>query len=116
MTLRQVLWTILLLSLVGCQAASKVANVTPRSDRPTPPVTAPTDVTLTNPTLYVGNFDGNLYAIDTTGQVRWKFRADTSIQSSPVVAYGRVYVGSNRDHIYAVDAVSGVVRWSYQTN
>ncbi len=90
---------------MGCRTTSELTTVPPPPDRPTPPVTTPTEVTLTNPTLYVGSFDSKLYAIDTTGNARWTYRADTAIQSSPVVAYGRVYVGSNRNHIYAVDAL-----------
>ena len=46
-------------------------------------------------TVYVGSWDGNLYAIDTAGSQRWNFTTNVAVQSSPVVgADGTVYVGS----------------------
>ena len=38
-----------------------------------------------------------------------------SIQSSPAVAGGVVYVGSMDDKLYALDAVTGTHKWSYAT-
>lgn len=91
-------------------------------------------------TVYVVSLDGNLYAIDTaTGKQRWSFATlgehrftaagvlnlhpSTEIMpdpwdfylSSPTVVAGTVYFGSGDGHIYAVDAGTGALRWSYKT-
>jgi outer membrane protein assembly factor BamB len=91
-------------------------------------------------TVYVLSLDGNLYAVDAaTGKQRWSFAtlgehrfsaagilgALPSAEmmpdpwdfflSSPAVVAGAVYFGSGDGHIYAVDAVTGVLRWSYKT-
>jgi len=49
---------------------------------------------------------------DTTGVptlsgLKWKFQTGGAIWSSPVVAQGMVYLGSDDDSFYAVDAQSG---------
>src|SRR5260370_258415 len=38
-----------------------------------------------------------------------------SVQSSPAVANGVVYIGSMDDKLYALDAVTGALKWSYAT-
>jgi outer membrane protein assembly factor BamB len=66
----------------------------------------------TGPTVYVGSRDDNLYAVDArTGERAWAFTEPSgSIDSSPTVADGTVFLGSgvnNQDGgaLYAVDAV-----------
>jgi outer membrane protein assembly factor BamB len=49
----------------------------------------------------------------TTSQ-RWAYTTGGSVFSSPVVAGGTVYVGSD-DNVYALDAATGQVRWTYTT-
>lgn len=91
-------------------------------------------------TVYVVSLDGSLYAVATaTGKQRWSFatlgehrftatgvlglRPSTEIMpdpwdfylSSPTVVGGIVYFGSGDGHIYAVDAGTGALRWSYKT-
>lgn len=91
-------------------------------------------------TVYVNSADGRLYALDlASGAVKWRFatrgerrftapgihgispRAEMMpdpfdmFTSSPVVADGRVYFGSGDGNIYAVDAASGRLSWSFQT-
>jgi outer membrane protein assembly factor BamB len=63
-------------------------------------------------TVFVGSFDGNLYAIDeATGGERWRFATGGRIYSSPAVAHGLVYFGSADGSLYAVDAATGAMRW-----
>jgi outer membrane protein assembly factor BamB len=45
----------------------------------------------------------------------WSFEAGGAITSSPVVADGRVYVGSDDYSLYALDLESGAKLWSYAT-
>jgi len=45
----------------------------------------------------------------------WKFKTDGPVLSSPVVADGTVYFGSNDHSVYAVNAADGVKRWQFKT-
>lgn len=54
-------------------------------------------------TIYVGAFDGALYAIDKQGRLRWRFETMAAIWSTPAIARdGTVYVASIDHHVYAV--------------
>lgn len=90
--------------------------------------------------VYVGSVDGSLYAVDAgTGTARWTFATkgerrftapgihgaiprsermpdpfDVFI-SSPTVAGGVVYFGSGDQHVYALDAKSGALKWAFPT-
>ncbi|WP_405727579.1 serine/threonine-protein kinase [Streptomyces sp. NBC_01537] len=50
------------------------------------------------------------------GEQRWLFRAGDSVSSSPAVAGGVVFVGSNDHNLYAVDAATGEQRWKFRTH
>jgi outer membrane protein assembly factor BamB len=90
--------------------------------------------------LYVGSYDGKFYALDArTGAPRWKFgtggerrfeakglhgmqpRTQTIADpfdvylSSPVLGAGAVYFGSGDGSVYALDAVSGELKWKFTT-
>jgi outer membrane protein assembly factor BamB len=55
-------------------------------------------------------------AIDAaTGKVAWSFATRARVDSSPVVADGRVYVGSSDNRLYVLDAVSGRKLWEFDT-
>lgn len=80
---------------------------------------------LADGTVVVGSADGSVYAFDAvTGASRWRFdtagRALDSgdfgfdrktVQSSPAVADGRVFVGSRNGSLYAVDLAGGRALW-----
>jgi outer membrane protein assembly factor BamB len=73
---------------------------------------------VTNGVVYVGSNDGKLYAFDANGNTGcsgnpktcaalWTSQATGApVFSSPGIANGVVYVGSNNNHIYAFDASS----------
>lgn len=90
--------------------------------------------------VYVVSYDGRLHALDAkTGEVLWKFATQGERRfeakglhgmqprtqtfpdpfdvwlSSPLLAEGLVIFGSGDGHVYAVDAVTGVERWSFKT-
>ncbi len=44
-------------------------------------------------------------------RLRWKFVADSEIDSSPAYADGRVFFGTNGGHVYALDARTGRELW-----
>jgi outer membrane protein assembly factor BamB len=48
--------------------------------------------------------------------VRFVFKADGAIRSTPVLRNGTLYFGSNDSNVYAVDAKTGVERWRFKTD
>jgi len=90
--------------------------------------------------VYFLSYDGNFYALDaSSGQVKWKFKtegekhyAGTHLHylqpasetmpdpwdfylSSPGVWNGAVYFGSSDGNVYALDALSGALKWKFKT-
>ena len=90
--------------------------------------------------VYFLNLDGTFHAVNVgDGNLAWSFQtlgeerfaarhymgirqSDEPIRdpwdfylSSPLVADGRVYVGSSDSHLYALDAESGNLLWAYRT-
>ena len=77
--------------------------------------------------VYVGAADGRVYAFDrASGGVRWKFDTEgvklnsgdfgydrRTVQSSPSVSNGTVFVGARDGWIYALDASTGAERWRF---
>ncbi|WP_136718612.1 protein kinase domain-containing protein [Halorientalis salina] len=49
------------------------------------------------------------------GTEQWSFKTGDWVRSSPTVVDGTVYVGSNDDNLYAVDAATGTEQWSFNT-
>jgi len=45
--------------------------------------------------------------------VRWQYTTGDRVYSSPTVANGVVYVGSNDNNVYALNASTGALRWQY---
>ncbi|WP_224337506.1 PQQ-binding-like beta-propeller repeat protein [Haloprofundus halobius] len=65
-------------------------------------------------TLYIGSYDGHLYALDAdTGERLWRYRTGDRIDGSPAVANGTVFFGSFDRNVYALDADTGEQRWMY---
>src|SRR6202034_397736 len=72
--------------------------------------------TLANGVIYVGSYDGNVYAVNAaTGAKVWAFLTGGLVFSSPAVANGVVYVGSDDKNVYALNAATGAKLWSYTT-
>jgi len=47
--------------------------------------------------------------------LRWKFTTGGGVVSSPSVAYGRVYFGSQDKNVYCVDARDSKLLWTFET-
>jgi eukaryotic-like serine/threonine-protein kinase len=46
----------------------------------------------------------------------WRVQTGGTVVSSPAVAGSTVYIGSNDRHLYALDRLSGRIRWSFDAN
>jgi len=61
-----------------------------------------------------GRLEGEVIAFAAGfGKIRWRTRIGPT-ESSPLVADGVVYVGDWRGRVYALDAATGRVRWTFQ--
>ncbi|WP_254807818.1 PQQ-binding-like beta-propeller repeat protein [Natronosalvus amylolyticus] len=73
--------------------------------------------TVADGTVYVGSYDGSVYALDADdGRELWDVMTDGSVYSTPTVAEGTVYVGSYDGTVYALDADDGSDVWDYTTD
>jgi len=69
-----------------------------------------------NGVLYVGAYDNNLYALDTSaGKFLWKFPTQQGICSTACSWERFVAVGSEDGNVYALHAQSGQVQWTART-
>jgi outer membrane protein assembly factor BamB len=50
-----------------------------------------------------------------TNQTLWTYNTSGYVDSSPAVVNGTVYVGSNDDNVYALNATTGALAWKYKT-
>lgn len=50
------------------------------------------------------------------GDVKWKFKTDGKIFSSPIAKEGIVYIGSEDGYLYAIEEKSGNLKWKFKTN
>jgi outer membrane protein assembly factor BamB len=80
---------------------------------------------VANGRVYAGSYDGRVYCYDlTSGALRWRYETQgvtlksgsygfdrRSIQSSPAVDNGVVYVGARDGFLYAIGADDGKLRW-----
>jgi len=59
----------------------------------------------------------NVLNADNVGNLvlKWSDPTGNSVQSSPSVVNGVLYVGSNDNNVYALDATTGIKQWSYKT-
>jgi outer membrane protein assembly factor BamB len=80
----------------------------------------PFDVYLSSPVVakdavYFGSGDGNVYALDTNGSLKWKFSTGDVVHASPALADGTLFVGSWDTYLYALDAATGKQKWRFKT-
>ena len=69
-----------------------------------------------NLTVYFGSSDGNLYSVDAhTGSLKWKFKTNGVVHTSPTLYKGKVYIGSWDTFVYAIDAKTGKELWKFKS-
>jgi len=62
--------------------------------------------------LYVGGWNGTIYALDqATGRIEWRFETGGPVKGGLAAEGGRVYAGSYDGHVYALDARTGRLLW-----
>ena len=70
-------------------------------------------------TVYVGSYDGTLYAIEDAGglaRLRWSYETDGPIEGSPIIdGDGTVYIGSKDGYLYAFNS-EGRLIWRFEAN
>ena len=72
----------------------------------------------TDGTIYVGSFDGNVYALNPEGGLKWKYAVGAFVWSSPAVgADGTIYIGSEGlgdegGNFYALNP-DGSLKWEF---
>jgi len=80
----------------------------------------PFDLYLSSPAIwnsavYFGSGDGNVYALDLAGKLKWKFHTGDVVHASPAIADGTLFIGSWDSNFYALDAATGAERWRFKT-
>ena len=96
-----------------------------------PPVCDITDIDLNKPTRQRGwgvDFSNSRFQPAETGgltaatvgdlELKWSFAYPNAIQarSQPTIAGGTVFIGSQNGTVYALDAESGCVRWTFRAS
>lgn len=66
-----------------------------------------------NDPAHSGTYSGGVQQFH---RVRWTFHTKGEIVSSPAVADGVVYVGSNDGNLYAIDQRTGTKKWVFKTD
>ena len=62
-----------------------------------------------NSTVFAANMDGNVYAVDNEGNLRWKQQLDAPIASTPVVMPTGLVVATKKGEVKRLDLYNGTV-------
>ena len=68
---------------------------------------------VTDSRVVVGGRDKMVHGIDVTGKVAWTFVTRARVESSPAIAGGRVFVGSNDGTFYVLNLQTGSKVWEF---
>ena len=68
-----------------------------------------------NDTVFINSYAGMLYGIDSAGSFLWSYDDDCRTASSPAIGADKIWVGGGDNNIYALDAQTGGLSWSYLT-
>lgn len=75
---------------------------------------------VVNGVLYIGGNDEKMKAFEIMDdgrlRLKWERKVDGAIRSRPYVLDGKVYFGAGGRKVYALDAETGQIRWSYDTH
>lgn len=68
---------------------------------------------VTNDRVVVGGRDKFVHGLNRAGKAVWTFTTRARVESSPAIAGGRVYVGSNDGRFYVLNVASGAKLWEF---
>ena len=72
---------------------------------------------LRNGVLYVGTWNNDVIALNAeTGRRKWRFQADDEVNTSAAYWKGRIFIASDGGTLYSLNAGSGKLIWSAQSN
>jgi outer membrane protein assembly factor BamB len=54
-----------------------------------------------------------VHGLDPTGKAAWTFATNARVESSPAIAAGRVFVGSNDGRFYVLNLNTGAKLWEF---
>lgn len=63
--------------------------------------------------IVVGGRDKMVHGLNIAGKGVWTFATNARVESSPAIAGGRVFVGSNDGRFYALDLSTGAKLWEF---
>ena len=71
--------------------------------------------------VYFGSIDGNIYALNLSGDKVWSFQTDDAVFASPAVvlvnnSHPLVVVGSDDTYVYGLDGLTGEQLWIFSTD
>ena len=64
---------------------------------------------------HAGDYSPLAGPVASNGQLKWGLTTGSVVLSSPAVSNGVVYVGSENNNVYALNATSGAKVWSFTT-
>jgi len=70
---------------------------------------------VSDDTIFVGSGDQRLYAVGTSGKIKWKKGTGGGIFSSPTVDRNSVFIGSEDGKLYSLNTQSGAKDWDFDT-
>jgi outer membrane protein assembly factor BamB len=68
---------------------------------------------VTSPGVVLGGRDKVVHGLRVSGKAAWTFATRARVESSPAIAGGRVYVGSNDGRFYVLSLSSGAKLWEF---
>ena len=67
---------------------------------------------LNGHSLYVGDWNGIVYALNTrNGRVRWTFKTGGAVKGGAAISANRLFIGSYDGHLYALNPSNGRLIW-----
>ena len=68
---------------------------------------------VTTDRIVVGGRDKIVHGLSTNGKAAWTFATQARVESSPAIAGGRVFVGSNDGRFYVLNLATGAKVWEF---
>jgi len=77
------------------------------------PVSSP--VAYSSGYFYFSSVNGVVYAVSKDGKELWHTKLESGVETTPAVAFGKVFVGADDGNLYVLNATSGKLVWKYST-